>query len=806
MAKRLTIGVLIGNAGSAHTLSLMKGINEEAMQNDVNVLFFLGVHTSDYYRNFFSGAGGSAEDENYDYQCNVVYDYALLGALDALIISYGSLCIFLEENDKKSFLQRFSGLPYVLMEDSAEDGRGSSVITDNYGGMRSLLEHLICRHGCRSITYLAGPKGNRDAEERLAAVWDAARQHGLPFSEDRIRYGDYSACVDAQAEALFSRYPDMDAMVCANDLMASAAYKIAERHGRTVGRDLAITGFDDDSQLAPYLEPPLTTVRQNAYSMGALALRQAAALCRGEKPQAVTDAAVPVIRTSCGCEFARGYPFPKPPERGRADTSSYADAVAEIFCGSMLIPDTNRLEAAVLRASLVHYLQACFLPFLLRDDAVLKTSVFAETLRTMLDGAHRGVLAPEGLLRVASAYLKDLGDQQTDERKRRQLSALNRTATEVILASEASARRNELIEFQKETWFMPLISRNMIDRSDSEQAFYRAALQKIPAANVRSGYLYVLETPLRHCYGETWRCPDPLRLAACLRDGAVESFPPEERPAITAAHGFAQACGRSERFSMCAFPLFSGAIQYGLLFAEIDPTHFDLMYLVSQQINVGLEFYRLAQKQKKAKEALEIANRQLNEKNEILGVLSQYDALTGCLNRRGFLEAAMAYLHAHDQMPLQLYFADVDHLKQINDCFGHAEGDYAIRAGARALLVFFGTQAVTARIGGDEFVVLTAGGAPRVPPAPDAGAAEDDALLPALPPLDALPAADGCIAGVRSILDAFNAASAKPYYVELSVGCRTFFSDGNTRIVAEMNEADHCLYEAKKRRRAEIFR
>lgn len=46
MKGQYTIGVLIGNANSPHTMDLMQGIHHAAEKSNVNVLFFLGIHSS----------------------------------------------------------------------------------------------------------------------------------------------------------------------------------------------------------------------------------------------------------------------------------------------------------------------------------------------------------------------------------------------------------------------------------------------------------------------------------------------------------------------------------------------------------------------------------------------------------------------------------------------------------------------------------------------------------------------------------------------------------------------------------------
>ncbi|MEO0161972.1 MAG: diguanylate cyclase [candidate division WOR-3 bacterium] len=92
-----------------------------------------------------------------------------------------------------------------------------------------------------------------------------------------------------------------------------------------------------------------------------------------------------------------------------------------------------------------------------------------------------------------------------------------------------------------------------------------------------------------------------------------------------------------------------------------------------------------------------------------LQALSFTDELTGLYNRRGFLTLAEHQLRIaqRTQKSLLLLFMDMDNLKDINDAFGHAMGDQALIHTALILKRTFRESDLIARIGGDEFVVLT---------------------------------------------------------------------------------------------------
>ncbi len=94
---------------------------------------------------------------------------------------------------------------------------------------------------------------------------------------------------------------------------------------------------------------------------------------------------------------------------------------------------------------------------------------------------------------------------------------------------------------------------------------------------------------------------------------------------------------------------------------------------------------------------------------EDLHSLSLIDELTGLYNRRGFLALAEQHLRLANRMNknMLLLFSDIDNLKMINDKLGHHEGDRALIDTAHILRQTFRESDIIARIGGDEFVVLT---------------------------------------------------------------------------------------------------
>ena len=96
---------------------------------------------------------------------------------------------------------------------------------------------------------------------------------------------------------------------------------------------------------------------------------------------------------------------------------------------------------------------------------------------------------------------------------------------------------------------------------------------------------------------------------------------------------------------------------------------------------------------------------------EQLKALSLTDELTALYNRRGFFILAEQQLKLADRSKKGIFmlYADLDNLKEINDTFGHKEGDRALNDIANVLREVCRKSDVIARIGGDEFVVIPVG-------------------------------------------------------------------------------------------------
>ncbi|MFF4778193.1 LacI family DNA-binding transcriptional regulator [Microtetraspora fusca] len=149
--------------------------------------------------------------------------------------------------------------PVVVIGSMPEGADVDNVRADSRTGVRLALDHLYGL-GRRRIAFVNGPADTVPGAARAAAYREALEALDLPYDEDLVEVGDFYRAEGAWAvQALLDRAGDVDALMCANDLIALGALDVLRRAGRRVPEDVAVVGMDD-TDLAAVAWPSLTSV------------------------------------------------------------------------------------------------------------------------------------------------------------------------------------------------------------------------------------------------------------------------------------------------------------------------------------------------------------------------------------------------------------------------------------------------------------------------------------------------------------------------------------------------------------------
>jgi LacI family transcriptional regulator len=162
-------------------------------------------------------------------------------------------------------------IPVIFLNTQSNETLHVVEINNRNGGYMA-TKHLLER-GYRKIGLIAGPLTWWTARERRRGWQEALTAEGIPFNDSQVAEGDWSAeSGERGLYELSEKFPDVQAVFACNDQMALGLMRAARKLGKRIPEDLAVLGFDDIPESA-FFFPPLTTIRQNLYQLGHMAVQ-----------------------------------------------------------------------------------------------------------------------------------------------------------------------------------------------------------------------------------------------------------------------------------------------------------------------------------------------------------------------------------------------------------------------------------------------------------------------------------------------------------------------------------------------------
>ena len=191
---------------------------------------------------------------------------------------------------------------------------------------------------------------------------------------------------------------------------------------------------------------------------------------------------------------------------------------------------------------------------------------------------------------------------------------------------------------------------------------------------------------------------------------------------------------------------------------------------------------RVNQRTAELSKTVKILQENISERKQMedkLYTLSITDELTGLYNRRGFFTLAehRLMLAKREKAGLLILYADLDHLKDINDTLGHEEGDRLIKDTADIIKSTYRNTDIISRIGGDEFVAFPVG-------------TDEDHVAIIASRLE------------KNIKD-FNSKRDSGYKISLSIGIAAYDPNSVQSVDGLLAQADELMYEHKKSKKVE---
>ncbi len=766
--KRLTIGLFICHLDNDYAYDICKGVDYAAKELDVNLVIFPGM--------YINAAYNDPANAKYDYQYNSVFYYAKPESIDALIISIGTIGSFLNDADTVTFLNRFKDIPILTLE--SEFPGFPSLIIDSTQGLREIINHLIYEHNKKHIGFVGGRPGNADAEDRLAIYKSTLSDAGLPVDESLIVHGNFSEYCEELVEDLLDLHPEMDALCFANDQMALGGYNVLKRRGIEIGKDIAVTGFDD-VPLALALEPELTTVRANACELGYRSVQEVLSLIKTGKTNISRLNSSMIVRKSCGCSNA----VKASGSNAAFDLGSQSkQQLVEFIIDKVFVNDKDTFIYNRISSLMTEYV-SLLLDTVINDSAtdfpVNELQAIIQTYYKSDIPLYYSIVQMNYCLRNIESLVLDL---ISDPTKQTALCLTTNTISAQLLSTESSFRYNEKHEYKLNIWTSSYIIRDTMTNSSNLELAYTQIGDKLQKLNLRSSYIFSLKEPVSLSPDGVWHIPESLKLEVYNKDQVSIPLCNSEQFVSVKDLFNNSYLPQKRRFTMILTPIFTSEDHHGVFLCEADISYFHHIYSINLELGTTLKFIKMYEEQQQTNQQLEYTLSLLHEKNRQLSKISTIDELTGLKNRRGFLTETQTVISsaATKGQRAILLFADMDNLKSVNDKFGHADGDFALRTIATALKTSLRNDDIIGRIGGDEFVAFALLGNQQ--------------------------SADTISNRIHEKLETFNQNSEKPYYVEASIGIVNFICDPSADIQVLIKNADSALYENKSRKRKSVLK
>ena len=235
----------------------------------------IGLIVPDIANSFFSGIGRSIEIESYDKGYNLVvcntdeeadkeerYVKNLISrGVDGLIIApsqsnFGYISNLIEKK-----------IPFVLIDRDFTDLETNSVISDNRQSAFEAVEYLKSM-GHRRIGFISGRSALSTICHRLQGYKEAVKEYNLD-DEETLVIGDGYTIENGYRAAMkiLSGHKLPSALLISGNLLTIGVIKAVQEKGLQVPDDVSLIGYTD-SRLAPYLNPPLSTISHPLEEMG----------------------------------------------------------------------------------------------------------------------------------------------------------------------------------------------------------------------------------------------------------------------------------------------------------------------------------------------------------------------------------------------------------------------------------------------------------------------------------------------------------------------------------------------------------
>ena len=397
---------------------------------------------------------------------------------------------------------------------------------------------------------------------------------------------------------------------------------------------------------------------------------------------------------------------------------------------------------------------------------------------TGYDNTHNAQVSRPGLTTVMQPFGRQIRSafRLAADKENNQPGEIFTYPTELVIRESCGCRASDVAEYSDDLFFRSIRNfrvHQSLQTFSLPELFSKAAVI-FPECGIKECYIVAYEHRL--IYPVSRDIPERSKLLFAWRDGIDFTDQCDGELFATKDLLPAKCLEQADTSNLLVKPIFSINEHTGYMVIKTRGSDTRNYESIRGQLSNSMKIISLLQEQEAMTKQLAAALKALKKQNEKLNTLSQIDELTGIYNRRGFYDAALEILNGSLDRTALIVFADIDGMKQINDKYGHADGDISIKSTANILAKAVRDDDIVARLGGDEFVVMIT----------DTDSANEVHIRNR----------------IQELVEQFNQNSEHEWKLGLSLGFVSFSSKSVSDLNSLLKLADEALYNDKRLKKA----
>lgn len=271
-------------------LNYIPNLNGKYLKEGANktIGFFTNSISGPYFNSLLDYMSRACDRRGYNLNIFISKDsFAIMRNI--LVKNLAGVIIYEDKMIKETEIDKFvdEGVKVVFLDREVLKEGTACILFDSYSAGYEATKYLI-NLGYKEIAFIECVDDVMDSVRRKEGYKSALRECGLPIRDDFILKGAFDEDYTYNAVKNLLRFNQQlpEAFVAGNDLSAIGCIKALQSEGFEVPKDFSVIGFDD-IEIAKYITPSLTTVRNPIARQGTLAIETLIDLIDGKNTNGI---------------------------------------------------------------------------------------------------------------------------------------------------------------------------------------------------------------------------------------------------------------------------------------------------------------------------------------------------------------------------------------------------------------------------------------------------------------------------------------------------------------------------------------